>query len=133
MGCLPARGVRIYIYMYIYIYFLYISCIQAVLLLQCSSTVPTLFGLHFQLVTPISPGFSDEPLVQDRIGWLAVLLSLSGPRSYMGVNPKIVGFYHKSSIFNRVFHYKPSILGYPYFWKHPYGVQPDIRVENKIQ
>ena len=25
----------------------------------------------------------------------------------------------KSSISNRVFHYKPSILGYPYFWKHP--------------
>ena len=24
----------------------------------------------------------------------------------------------KSSILNRVFHYKPSILGYPYFWKH---------------
>ena len=24
--------------------------------------------------------------------------------------------------FNRVFHYKPSILGYPYFWKRPYGV-----------
>ena len=22
--------------------------------------------------------------------------------------------------FNMVFHYKPSILGYPYFWKHPY-------------
>ena len=22
--------------------------------------------------------------------------------------------------FNRVFHHKPSILGYPYFWKHPY-------------
>ena len=22
--------------------------------------------------------------------------------------------------FNRVFHYKPSILGYPYFWKYPY-------------
>ena len=22
--------------------------------------------------------------------------------------------------FIRVFHYKPSILGYPYFWKHPY-------------
>ena len=21
--------------------------------------------------------------------------------------------------FNRIFHYKPSILGYPYFWKHP--------------
>ena len=23
--------------------------------------------------------------------------------------------------FNRVFHYKPSILGYHYFWKHPDG------------
>ena len=22
----------------------------------------------------------------------------------------------------RVFHYKPSILGYPYFWKHPFGI-----------
>ena len=25
----------------------------------------------------------------------------------------------KSSIFNRGFHYKPSILGCPFFWKHP--------------
>ena len=33
--------------------------------------------------------------------------------------PKIV-VPPKSSHFNRVFHYKPSILGYPYFWKHPY-------------
>ena len=23
---------------------------------------------------------------------------------------------------NRVFHYKPCILGYPYFWKHPHGL-----------
>ena len=36
------------------------------------------------------------------------------------VFPKIMGFPPKSSIFNRVFHYKPSILGYPYFWKHPF-------------
>ena len=28
--------------------------------------------------------------------------------------PQIIHFY-------RVFHYKPSILGYPYFWKHPYA------------
>ena len=28
----------------------------------------------------------------------------------------------KSSHFNRVFHYKPSILGYPYFWKHPNAI-----------
>ena len=26
--------------------------------------------------------------------------------------------------FNRVFHYKPSILGYHYFWKHPYTGNP---------
>ena len=26
----------------------------------------------------------------------------------------------KSSFLYRVFHYKPSILGYPYFWKHPF-------------
>ena len=25
--------------------------------------------------------------------------------------------------FNRVFHYKPSILGYPYLWKHPYNME----------
>ena len=37
--------------------------------------------------------------------------------------PKIV-VPPKSSIligFSWVFHYKPSILGYPYLWKHPYG------------
>ena len=27
----------------------------------------------------------------------------------------------KTGIFNRDFPYKPSILGYHYFWKHPYG------------
>ena len=32
------------------------------------------------------------------------------------VSPKII---HSS----RVFHYKPSILGYPYFWKHPFAVK----------
>ena len=29
------------------------------------------------------------------------------------------GIYPQIIHFNRVFHYKPSILGYPYFWKHP--------------
>ena len=33
--------------------------------------------------------------------------------SLNGGTPQIIHF-------NRVFHYKPSILGYPYFWKHPY-------------
>ena len=31
------------------------------------------------------------------------------------------GFSHQIIRFNRVFHYKPSILGYPNFWKHPHG------------
>ena len=30
--------------------------------------------------------------------------------------PQIINFN-----FNRVFHYKPSILGYHYFWKHPFS------------
>ena len=34
-----------------------------------------------------------------------------------GFSPQIIHF-------NRVFHYKPSILGYPYFWKHPYNRLP---------
>ena len=34
-----------------------------------------------------------------------------------GFSPQIIHF-------NWVFHYKPSILGYHYFWKHPYVVYP---------
>jgi len=30
----------------------------------------------------------------------------------------------KSSILIGVFHYKPSIVGYPYFWKHSYRIFP---------
>ena len=32
---------------------------------------------------------------------------------------------------NRVFHYKPSILGYPYFWKHPYELTPEVELSQK--
>ena len=49
----------------------------------------------------------------------------------------------KSSHFNRVFHYKSSILGYHYFWKHPTGVYrsneiiaifpDDIKVNSWVQ
>ena len=34
--------------------------------------------------------------------------------------PKIGVFPPNHPILRRFFHYKPSILGYPYFWKHPY-------------
>ena len=37
-----------------------------------------------------------------------------------GFSPQIIHF-------NRVFHYKPSILGYPYFWKHPNGQYNEMR------
>ena len=37
----------------------------------------------------------------------------------MGVNPKNGGFSPQIIHFNRDFHYKSSILGYPFFWKHP--------------
>ena len=51
------------------------------------------------------------------IGDVSKLNTLS---QYMGVSensgtPQIIHF-------NRVFHYKPSILGYPYFWKPPYDM-----------
>ena len=36
--------------------------------------------------------------------------------AHLGVDPKIWEN-HQIIHFNRVFHYKPSILGYPYFWK----------------
>ena len=36
------------------------------------------------------------------------------------VFPKIMVPSKSSILSNRVFHYKPSILGYLYFWKHPY-------------
>ena len=36
----------------------------------------------------------------------------------MGVLPKIIHFN------NRIFHYKPSILGYPHVWKPPSGATP---------
>ena len=40
---------------------------------------------------------------------------------YMGVSENS-GFSPQIIHLNRVFHYKPSILGYPCFWKHPYFI-----------
>ena len=38
----------------------------------------------------------------------------TGVSENLGFSPQIIHF--------EVFHYKPSILGYHYFWKHPYGI-----------
>ena len=47
---------------------------------------------------------------------------------HMGVS-KNSGFSPQIIHFNRIFHYKPSILGYPYFWKHPYVPPPPFLAE----
>ena len=39
----------------------------------------------------------------------------------------------KSSIFNRLFHYKPYILGYPYFRKHPDRDFVDCQIYTKTR
>ena len=66
--------------------------------------------------TNISQGiFEDDfPLV-----WMGYVRSQEGTHLHMDIS-KNTGT-PKSSHFNRVFHYKPSILGYHYFWKHPYS------------
>ena len=47
--------------------------------------------------------------------------------------PKIVGFLSPQIIhFNRVFHYKPSILEYPHCWKHPFVGFPVVVLQKKI-
>ena len=53
------------------------------------------------------------------------IFELPPPRSFVLLNPNFTTFgcflkcwYPQIIHFNRVFHYKPSILGYPYFWKH---------------
>ena len=47
-------------------------------------------------------------------------MEISGGQTHMGVS-KNSGFSPQIIHFNRVFHYKPSILGYPYFWRnYPY-------------
>ncbi len=45
--------------------------------------------------------------------FLLILLSFGCWTKNRGKTPKIIHF-------NRVFHYKPSILGFSYFWKHPF-------------
>ena len=52
------------------------------------------------------------------------------PKHYHKIMHPFRGFlkwwYPQIIHFNRVFHYKPSILGYPYFWKHPFCVTTKV-------
>ncbi len=52
---------------------------------------------------------------------------MDAPFSFSCIYPKSIWVFPKIAVppiihFNRVFYYKPSILGYPYFWKHPFGL-----------
>ncbi len=69
-----------------------------------------LFGSQLNLVPTV--GVSKK---KDEPGW------------WFGCWTKNMGKHPKSSHFNRIFHYKPSILGYPYFWKHPFGPHIELR------
>ena len=51
----------------------------------------------------------------------------------VGCFPKIVGFPPKSSILIGFFHCKPSILGYPYFWKYPVAIRKGIFFGRELQ
>ena len=70
-----------------------------------------------------------QPTLGPSTGWWLnqpiwkICASQNGNHFPKWVFPKI--WYPQIIQFNRVFHYKPSILAHPYFWKHP------NRVENK--
>ena len=59
-----------------------------------------------------------------KLRWVAAPVPSGGGslRALVG----IVGFSPHIIHFNKVFHYKPSILGYPYFWKHPNDENNDL-------
>ena len=121
---------------FIMIYDLYI-CISLYPCLMClhsvaPSKISSCLGLHRVFFSCCSrskgraheaqnhpPGMSSPaPGDYGAAGSLGVGWVLSQPRVESGWNWCMD--VSKSSIFDRIFHYKPSILGYPYFWKHPY-------------
>ena len=80
-----------------------------------------------EMIMPVEvPPFSQD--VKNRLQWhfhppLDVsdhpkgFLETKASREFWRALPK--QWYPQIINFNRVFQYKPSILGYPYFWKHP--------------
>ena len=73
-------------------------------------------GLHVQ--SPFQAGLSD-PLWPIRPKQTKYRTWPTGKENSYGCFLK--WWYPQIIHFNRVLHYKPSILGYPYFWKHPYS------------
>ena len=74
------------------------------------TTLLQLFWTHTFLL--LSPVFRNQSIfTNSQSNWIWVL-------------PKIV--LPPNHPFNRVFHYKPSNLEYPYCWKHPYSVNHSL-------
>ena len=100
---------------------MYFECNQNI---YCSSPTPHgecsqyvfFTGLHVQ--SPFQAGLSDP--------WWPIRPKQTNCRTWPTGKENSYGcflkwWYPQIIHFNRVFHYKPSILGYPYFWKHPYS------------
>ena len=81
--------------------------------------------------SPVAVGNRDvkDPIVKEFWGEMVVEMRQSSPGNcqkkyfrysdYLDMDVRKYG-YPQIIHFNRVFHYKPSIFGYLYFWKHPY-------------
>ena len=62
----------------------------------------------------------EEPLFKSLTDNFLKKAGDSTPPLNGGVSKKYCSGTPKKINFNRGFHYKPSILGYQYFWNHPY-------------
>ena len=67
------------------------------------------------------PGAGRAAILWWKVGEMGPLNMMENPGWWNMDVSENSGFSPKIVHFNRVFHYKPSILGaLPYFWKHPY-------------
>ena len=81
-------------------------------------------GLSTWMVCHLDGGMLPGTTLDDGAPEVFIQVCLAHPlnsRAY-GCQPKNHGKPPQIINFNGVFHYKTSILGYHYFWKHPYGV-----------
>ena len=88
--------------------------------------VPASIFLPSEFLSKIQDVQGEDILKQgSELGWYMTLSSEEkGKPSHLSCLGTMKWMFPKIGVptnhpFNRVFHYKPSILGYPYFWKHP--------------
>ena len=81
--------------------------------ITCIDSISLVSGWRLIAYVPRSLGPSLGPNTKWNNQPQATLNPCNSTYLYIWVYPQII-------LFNTVFHSKPSILGYPYFWKHPY-------------